>query len=228
MKKRNNAGFTLIELLVVIAIIAILAAILFPVFAKAREKARDSACLSNLKQIAMALTQYNQDYDEKWPTLKVWGGGPDYATQFASTIGYARLTNGIASSLQPYVKNYNVFFCPSDSQKSTSDPWINCSYEYRWVLAWNSCNWDVSDADFCRPASQVVYHEAFDWHQGKYGLAIPNPTSVKPICNAVYADGHAKIWKLPYQGDSATYGYDPHWFAYGTYGGSIREGWDVQ
>ena len=68
MKRRGSGGFTLIELLVVIAIIAILAAILFPVFAQAREKARATACTSNLKQLDLALMMYGQDYDENMPT----------------------------------------------------------------------------------------------------------------------------------------------------------------
>src|ERR1051326_8790913 len=68
-------GFTLIELLVVIAIIAILAAILFPVFAQARETARMASCLSNLKQIGNGIMMYNQDYDEKFPSTKAWGRG---------------------------------------------------------------------------------------------------------------------------------------------------------
>ncbi|MES2461424.1 MAG: DUF1559 domain-containing protein, partial [Armatimonadota bacterium] len=65
--RKGRSGFTLIELLVVIAIIAILAAILFPVFAKAREKARQSSCASNMKQVGLALVGYTQDYDEKFP-----------------------------------------------------------------------------------------------------------------------------------------------------------------
>ena len=70
---QNKRGFTLIELLVVIAIIAILAAILFPVFAQAREKARQASCQSNLKQIGIAFKMYVQDYDEKWPSNHVVG-----------------------------------------------------------------------------------------------------------------------------------------------------------
>ncbi len=99
-------AFTLIELLVVIAIIAILAAILFPVFAKAREKARQSTCQSNLKQISLAWTQYNQDYDEK--------------------VAICRATTGTLPSigayeypflLMPYCKNAQMFDCPSQQNR---------------------------------------------------------------------------------------------------------------
>ncbi|MCE5238264.1 DUF1559 domain-containing protein [bacterium] len=99
----QRRGFTLIELLVVIAIIAILAAILFPVFAKAREKARQSSCLSNLKQLALACMQYSQDYDERWPLAYM-----------ATTPRYSFITE-----LEPYVKNAQVFDCPSQSVRST-------------------------------------------------------------------------------------------------------------
>ena len=94
MKKR---AFTLIELLVVIAIIAILAAILFPVFAKAREKARSASCQSNEKQLALALIQYTQDYDESWPTSGTGGGG-----------------RGWVGRIYPYLKSSQVINCPSD------------------------------------------------------------------------------------------------------------------
>src|SRR5919198_613987 len=92
---RTRAAFTLIELLVVIAIIAILAAILFPVFARAREQARRSACLSNMKQIGLALGMYMQDYDQTFPPggLKVWG-----ATKKTDR-------NLLVSQLSPYTKN---------------------------------------------------------------------------------------------------------------------------
>ncbi len=95
--KRPNA-FTLIELLVVIAIIAILAAILFPVFATAREKARQSTCASNLKQLGLAFVQYTQDYDEAWPVGDQVNGDD----------------SGWYTSVFPYIKSTAVFACPSD------------------------------------------------------------------------------------------------------------------
>ncbi len=96
----SRRGFTLIELLVVIAIIAILAAILFPVFARAREKARQASCQSNLKQIAIAAQMYSQDYDERFVPM---------------SMGTPAGTAYTASLLQPYIKNLQIFECPSYS-----------------------------------------------------------------------------------------------------------------
>ncbi len=101
-------GFTLIELLVVIAIIAILAAILFPVFAKAREKARQSSCLSNCKQLALAVMQYTQDYDEMLP-LGQFDTSP--VTYPLASI----LSTSAPSVLLPYIKNTQVAICPSQA-----------------------------------------------------------------------------------------------------------------
>jgi prepilin-type N-terminal cleavage/methylation domain-containing protein/prepilin-type processing-associated H-X9-DG protein len=97
VKRGKRTGFTLIELLVVIAIIAILAAILFPVFAQARDKARGTTCLSNFKQLGTGVTMYMQDYDGAYPLA--WYGIPQY---------------GFDCVLQPYVKNTQVFDCPSN------------------------------------------------------------------------------------------------------------------
>jgi len=115
-------AFTLIELLVVIAIIAILAAILFPVFARARENARRSSCQSNLKQIGLGIAQYTQDYDEKLPT-RVYqdaGGADSYSWR---------------QVIQPYLKSTQIFMCPSNTDNTkVSDtamlgyPAINVSY----------------------------------------------------------------------------------------------------
>lgn len=104
MKKR--LGFTLIELLVVIAIIAILAAILFPVFAKAREKARQTSCLSNNKQLGLAFIQYVQDNDEEYPSSSNYGAG-------------------WAGHIYPYVKSTGVYKCPDDSSNPTYPAFTN-------------------------------------------------------------------------------------------------------
>jgi prepilin-type N-terminal cleavage/methylation domain-containing protein/prepilin-type processing-associated H-X9-DG protein len=113
MRVSKRRGFTLIELLVVIAIIAILAAILFPVFAKAREKARQTSCLSNTKQLGIGLMSYAQDYDETYPFCYrylndggVWGAG-------GGAGGYEHWS----ACIDPYVKSTQLFVCPSDPNK---------------------------------------------------------------------------------------------------------------
>lgn len=96
----RTKGFTLIELLVVIAIIAILAAILFPVFARARAKAQQTSCLSNLKQMAVAAQAYAQDYDEKNVAVYRWTNGGAWLWWWGDMI-------------QPYIRNYQILLCPS-------------------------------------------------------------------------------------------------------------------
>jgi len=106
----QRRGFTLIELLVVIAIIAILAAILFPVFAQAREKARQITCLSNMKQLGTTLVMYVQDYDEIMPPTQ---GGLLTDPRIPNGDLILRPTYGL-SRITPYLKNSGVFLCPSD------------------------------------------------------------------------------------------------------------------
>lgn len=106
--RNTKRGFTLIELLVVIAIIAILAAILFPVFARARESARKTSCLSNLKQLGLACHMYAQDWDELMPC--------DYYACNSSTT-HARLVGQIL----PYIKNRQVMYCPSAAKMGLPD-----------------------------------------------------------------------------------------------------------
>jgi len=110
----RRRGFTLIELLVVIAIIAILAAILFPVFAKARERARQTSCVSNLRQLSVAFLSYAQDYDEQFPL--VWNGSHyiwvTCPPEARTPVNPLRARNW-GSSIQPELKNFNVYTCPS-------------------------------------------------------------------------------------------------------------------
>jgi prepilin-type N-terminal cleavage/methylation domain-containing protein len=127
MKRREQSGFTLIELLVVIAIIAILAAILFPVFATAQEKARQTSCASNLKQLGLAVMQYTQDYDEQFPMASMnWqplddGAWSVYTYSFPATYN----PDGCvwANAIYPYVKSYGVYDCPSTHVANKFGSW---------------------------------------------------------------------------------------------------------
>jgi len=129
---RRN-GFTLIELLVVIAIIAILAAILFPVFARAREKARQASCQSNLKQICLAALMYVEDYDGTWI-----GGGcavnkTGMATDWPGTVGSLNRFGPDRHwplLVNPYVKNAQLFNCPSSSNSLNLPTYYNYAYNF--------------------------------------------------------------------------------------------------
>lgn len=133
---RSARGFTLIELLVVIAIIAILAAILFPVFAKAREKARQASCLSNVKQLMIGALSYAQDYDETLPSC--WTVG---ATLYEHPYW--------TEKCQPYIKNTQITLCPSDK---ATDPGYGLNYLYFGVATGNG----VALGNVQRP-SEILY-----------------------------------------------------------------------
>ena len=134
---RKKVGFTLIELLVVIAIIAILAAILFPVFARARENARRASCQSNEKQLGLAMLQYTQDYDERLPNTTDGGGGGANKTggwMFFTTWPYSSTVKTFypeSGAIYPYVKSTQIFICPSDSVAQTTGN----SYSYGACMA---------------------------------------------------------------------------------------------
>jgi prepilin-type N-terminal cleavage/methylation domain-containing protein/prepilin-type processing-associated H-X9-DG protein len=123
MSNRKSA-FTLIELLVVIAIIAILAAILFPVFAQAREKARSTACLSNVKQLTLGWVMYAQDYDEQFPQ---WDWGKSYSGGSGVGVEKNNATSLWLNAIYPYVKNAQVYKCPSDARPKSqlTDSWAS-------------------------------------------------------------------------------------------------------
>ena len=161
--KRENFGFTLIELLVVISIIAVLAAMLFPVFAQAREKARQASCLSNMKQMGLAFTQYLSDFDNTYPTCdndkaKITGRPPDPETPDAD--GPPERDWHIVT--QPYVKNFAVMRCPSDPSHAPADPRNPDFAAKEYVSSYTVNGWaeyNLAESAVTQPASWVLLAE---------------------------------------------------------------------
>ncbi|MBI2298569.1 MAG: prepilin-type N-terminal cleavage/methylation domain-containing protein [Armatimonadetes bacterium] len=212
--KSAGSGFTLIELLVVIAIIAILAAILFPVFAKAREKARQSSCASNHKQIMLASLQYIQDYDERCV--------PGNAGTPGAPWGGRQWTASLAG---PYAKNIQVFECPSYAASFLPGMAGNCEqrtrggigYNWAWTAAepgWGGDNgWLAGQklAGIERPSELVVWQDSNCMGCGPYNNgnwtawqtgAWPNNDPASGLgrhnegANTAYMDGHVKWQKI--------------------------------
>lgn len=196
LKARKTSGFTLIELLVVIAIISILAAILFPVFARARENARRSSCLSNEKQLVLSALQYAQDYDERLVLVGVNGSPVSYWFQ----------------RLQPYIKNNQILFCPSDTvTNSGNNPGAtNLSYcmNFYFTTEPNSVSGagpTVSLAAIANVAETVYYAETTNGRaasSGKWNCRAASGSTTPPAAphleggNFAFFDGHSK-W-FPY------------------------------
>ncbi len=177
IEKKNARGFTLIELLVVIAIIAILAAILFPVFARARENARRSSCSSNLKQIGLAFMQYKQDYDELHP-LSVYELDPGEQKPSALPYHVGPLRHfGWDMAVYPYVKSMQLFKCPSSgpgadarrTDRHTGDWMVGITqYAANTRLGGPGYNqWDgnralpLSDGDLQMPAATIMAMDGY-------------------------------------------------------------------
>ena len=221
--RRNQNGFTLIELLVVIAIIAILAAILFPVFAQARAKARAISCLSNVKQIGLGFAMYVQDYDEITPSGR--GGGWEWWTE-----------------LMPYFKNIDFLYCPdrNDGGRYTQGSGTNgrssgpfqlrkyIGYGYNWgPIGWRGGGLlerqqpdpvaaslginqthipGVSLASITEPAGTFAFGDTYDTPRMTIGIGFSgdtwNGTSVGALrhssgmLNYAFVDGHAKAIKM--------------------------------
>src|SRR2546427_3906942 len=132
----RRAAFTLIELLVVIAIIAILAAMLLPALSSAKEKGKRIACLSNLKQIGLALNLYTDSQENKMPSAITYGSTPGQPGTAPNTVQYTDMYGGVPKDLNP--GNPRVFWCPSDKFNAPADGIITltnfCSYRYRFVV----------------------------------------------------------------------------------------------
>ncbi len=207
----RRAAFTLIELLVVIAIIALLAAILFPVFARAKAAAKQSQCISNLRQIGSAITLYMSDYDDVFPHAldasdkyapQIWIGFPEF---------YERIPSMplLSDVLQPYLKNKDVFHCPADSGSQVLDnhwpePFVSApsmfatyqsSYFFRTEIAFRA----FTQTGFRLPANvNVLFDGAGHWHGA--GRALRLDDDIETVFdllrgyryNTLFGDMHVK------------------------------------
>jgi prepilin-type N-terminal cleavage/methylation domain-containing protein len=225
---RRVGGFTVIELLVVVAIIVILAAILFPVFSQAREKARGTACLSNTKQIAAALHLYVLDYDEVLPfAFNYWGPG----TYTAGPVTF-QSSNGLIPPpiyLEPYLRSFGVFNCPSNTRSLPTSGAISSgtavqSYGWNSYVTYYPNSYPpyagrtgpqyegASLASIQTPADLVLMGDSnpdrvngcvISPYTNAYTTAMNPPYQAKPLRHQegdhyVFADGHAR-W---YRGES--------------------------
>jgi prepilin-type N-terminal cleavage/methylation domain-containing protein/prepilin-type processing-associated H-X9-DG protein len=204
----TKRGFTLIELLVVIAIIAILASILFPVFARARENARRASCQSNLKQINLGFMQYTQDYDERLPLTTDGAagqnilGGWNYYTFFGGNTGASQFDMS-KSSLQPYIKNVQLFVCPSDSKGSTQGNSYAANSCVFYSTATNSLRAGKSLAAFDETARWMLLAEETNTGALATGstddayLTVGNDISTRHFdgSNLGFMDGHVKFYR---------------------------------
>lgn len=211
IRRSPRRGFTLIELLVVIAIIAILAAILFPVFAQARESARKTSCLSNMKQLGLAVLMYAQDYDERgplgWqpdPTMVIPPGWPSWG---ASEISWRFATF-------PYSKNGALYMCPT-FEKPDEPLWLYHRDEIQgnihrsYALNYSMAHWWCPGhklAGCTRPAGSILITESREWNadwrmdmtsgrawfDGNKGIM----TTHSGVSNFTFYDGHTKAMRL--------------------------------
>lgn len=211
-RRRKRPGFTLVELLVVVAILSLLAALLLPVFAQARSRARESVCLSNLRQIGLAIAMYAEDYEGLYPyaidpadrdTPQIWEAFPEFQAQLP-TLPW------LHEVLQPYIKSAALFHCPGDTgifiedftalllnAKPTSFGKYGTSYLYRTEIALRH----LGDFSFQEPARvNVLMDGSGIWHgSGPSDEAVGverwfknNPQLFQRRFNTLHGDGHVK------------------------------------
>lgn len=203
----RRSGFTLIELLVVIAIISLLAAMLFAAFSRARENGRKTSCLSNMKQIQVAIMQYSDVNDETMPLTFA-----DFEPA-NNTWEPAKGEKGWVEAIQPQIQNLQVFNCPSDSSTATSSAsTTQCDYAYNSALGFSAGGARIPRimADISNPASTILLLEAVPGDATNSAPAVRNKTGPMTGANAftntklarhlggsnlVFVDGHAKWYQ---------------------------------
>ncbi len=224
IKWSGRKGFTLIELLVVIAIIAILAAILFPVFAKAREKARQASCQSNLKQIGLAIMQYQQDWDDFYPNQQHFNsaGAPDGS--WAKTLlesGYIQGSGQSASA-----NHVEILRCPSNPGSGMDYPsffqgiygynyyYLGSAYCWAYGGGWGQAWPTANISGVANPSETIMVLDTAYTATSPYGFYQCNPAkndAANPTympaarhnsgCNVLWADGHVKWARIADQAD---------------------------
>lgn len=237
--RRHQRGFTLIELLVVIAIIAILAAILFPVFARAREAARTSSCLSNTKQLGLALQMYLTDYDQTYPVTHMQAAaavGDSCGELYNGHAGIGSLAQrdyilntSMYSQFNPYIKNTGIWICPSDTgafpDMRVGARWS--SYHYRFLIhatfnpveCGNRTLSAYKESSFQVPAQVYGFNELTLWHDQRFAmlpwLGPGRGWDMGARMNFNFLDGHSKSFAVDQAIVRASWapgsGYDYHW-----------------
>lgn len=185
----KRKGFTLIELLVVIAIIAILAAILFPVFARAREKARQTSCLSNVKQASLGILMYVQDYDEMFP----------YYAQGSYTVAPWIFW---PHQFQPYINNWQVYGCPSSPYRQANYVYHGATYPVRPNYCVTNTLWRTPngypEARVERPAEKFMYFDSNHQALGDVRGMLTSTKCGQWACRGNVATTHQ--WLVPHNG----------------------------
>lgn len=203
--KAKRSGFTLVEMLIVIAVIALLAAIMFPVFARARENARRASCQSNLKQIGLGIHQYAQDYDGRLPMGEIYPFGTPAETCAKTYMPEAPMFNPFKLQptwmgyIYPYTRSTQIYYCPSGPINSEAFEWKNYSTaDRRFGYSYNpnvlvQSKWEVGGANTIYSDCSIV--------PGKEATAAPSisevrfgtPSTLMMLCDRATTDRGATI-----------------------------------